>query len=97
MPHYNMHMKIYEGLTEISGFLFSLTARWHFRALVGPKVMSDLVAECLNALSGLAGWNEVILAWVLGHCGIPGNEEADRLARQVSGLPLQGPEPALGL
>jgi hypothetical protein len=65
------------------------------RALVGPKVTSDLVAECLNAPSGLAGWNEVILAWVLGQCGIPGNEEADRLARQVSGLPLQGSDPAL--
>jgi hypothetical protein len=55
------------------------------------------VAECLNTLSGLAGQNEVILAWVPGHCGIQGNEEADRLARQVSGLPLQGPEPALGI
>jgi ribonuclease HI len=65
------------------------------RALDGPKVTSNLVAECLNALSVLAGQNEVILAWVPSHCGIPGNEEADRLARQVSGLPLQGPEPAL--
>jgi ferredoxin-thioredoxin reductase catalytic subunit len=67
------------------------------RALDGPKVMSGLVAECLNALSGLAVRNEVILAWVLGHCGIPGNKEADRLARRASGLPLQGPEPALGI
>jgi ribonuclease HI len=48
-----------------------------------------------SALSGLAGRNKVILAWMLGHYGIPGNEEADRLARQASGLPLQGPEPAL--
>jgi ribonuclease HI len=51
------------------------------RALDGPKVTSDLVAECLNALSGLAVQNEVILAWVPGHCGILRNEEIDRLAR----------------
>jgi hypothetical protein len=67
------------------------------RALDGPKVKSDPVVDCLNALSGLAGQNEVILAWVPGHCDIQGNEEADRLARQVSGLPLQGPEPAIGI
>jgi ribonuclease HI len=67
------------------------------RALVGLKVTSDLVAECLNALCGVAGRNEVILPWVLSHCGIPGNEEADRLARQASGLPLQGPELAVGI
>jgi ribonuclease HI len=51
------------------------------RAIDGPKVKSDLVAECLNALSGLAGQNEFILALVPGHCGIQRNEEADRLAR----------------
>jgi hypothetical protein len=67
------------------------------RALDGPKVTSNLVVECLDALSVLAGRNEVILAWVPGHCGIQGNEKADRLARQASGLPLQGPEPALGI
>jgi hypothetical protein len=60
-------------------------------------VTSNLVVECLDAFSVLAGRNEVTLAWVLGHCGIPGNEEADRLARQASGLPLHGPEPAFGI
>jgi hypothetical protein len=34
---------------------------------------------------------------VLGQCGIPGNEEADKLARQASAIPLLGPEPDLGI
>ena len=29
--------------------------------------------------------------------GISGNEEADKLARQASAMPLLGPEPALGI
>ena len=31
-----------------------------------------------------------------GHRGISGNEEADRLTRQASAMPLLGPQPALG-
>jgi hypothetical protein len=34
---------------------------------------------------------------VPGHCGILGNEVADKLARQASAMPLLGPEPALGI
>jgi ribonuclease HI len=51
------------------------------KALSGPKVMSRLVAECLDALCQLAGLNEFTLLWVPGHCGIFGNEEATKLAR----------------
>ena len=50
--------------------------------------------ECSLALASL---NEVTLAWVLGHHGILVNEEADKLARQVSAMPLLGPELALGV
>jgi ribonuclease HI len=65
--------------------------------LISPKVTSGLVAECLDALSALASLNEVTLNWVPGPRGILGNEEADKLARQASAMPLLGPEPALGI
>ena len=58
---------------------------------------SGLVAECLDALFALASLNEVNLFRVPGHSGILGNEAADKLARQVSTMPLLGPELALGI
>jgi ribonuclease HI len=65
------------------------------KVLCSPQVTSGLVAECLDELSALASLNEVTLVWLPGHCGIPGNEEAGKLARQASAMPLLGPEPAL--
>jgi len=67
------------------------------KVLSSPKVTSGLVAECLDALSALASLNEVTLACVPGHYGIPLNEEANKLARQASAMLLLGPEPALGI
>jgi ribonuclease HI len=75
-------------------FIFS-DSQATLKALSNPKVTSSLVAECLYALAALASLNEVTLVWVPGHCGIPGNEEADRLARQASAMPLLGPGPLL--
>jgi ribonuclease HI len=49
------------------------------KALSGPKVTSELVAECRDALTELARQNRVTLAWVPGHRGITGNEEADKI------------------
>ena len=88
-----MHVKIQEELINIRGF-YSQAA---LKALSSPKVTSGLVAECLDALCALASLNEVTLVWVPGHCGIPGNEEAEKLARQASDMLLLGPEPALGI
>jgi hypothetical protein len=60
-------------------------------------VISRLVEECQEVLIVLATLNEVTLIRVLGHCGILGNEMADRLARQATAMPLFSPEPALGI
>jgi ribonuclease HI len=67
------------------------------KALSGPKVISGLVAGCLDALSVLASENEVTLVWVPGHCGIHGNEKADKLGRHGAATPFLGPELALGI
>ena len=59
------------------------------------KVTLALVAETMAALKELAIFNSMWLVWELpGHSGIPGNEEADRLA---SLTPYIGPEPVLGV
>jgi hypothetical protein len=64
--------------------------------LSSPKVTSGLVVEGLDALYALASQNKVTLVWVPGRCGIPGNEKADKLARQGAAMLLCGPEVAHG-
>jgi ribonuclease HI len=61
------------------------------KELSSPNVTLGLVAECLDAVSALASRNKVTLIWVPGHCGIPGNDKADKLARQEAAMPLLGP------
>jgi len=67
------------------------------KALSSPKVTSGLAEECLDALSVLASMKEVTLTWVPGHPSISGNEEADKLSRQASAMPLLGSELAVGI
>jgi ribonuclease HI len=57
------------------------------KAHSSPKVTSGVVAECLDALLAMTSLNEVTLIWVPQHCGILGNEEGDKLARQASAMP----------
>jgi ribonuclease HI len=51
-------------------------------ALAKTTTESSLVWECLQVLEKLSKTNKVTLMWIPGHQGIPGNEEADRLAKE---------------
>jgi ribonuclease HI len=51
-------------------------------ALAKITTESSLVWECMQVLQKLSKSNRVTLMWIPGHQGIPGNEEADRLAKE---------------
>jgi len=65
-------------------------------SLSSVKVSSKVVLQCLGMLETLSRDNKVILTWVPGHSGVPGNEVADELARRGSSSEFVGPEPAVG-
>jgi len=83
MPFYNvLNPSIYvrEFNDSIAICTDSLVA---LKALSSPKVTSALILETMAALQELAIFNSVRLLWVPGHHGIPGNEIADKLAKQA--------------
>jgi ribonuclease HI len=51
-------------------------------ALVKTNTESSLVWECMQVLEKLSKSNKATLMWIPGHQGTPGNEEADRLAKE---------------
>ena len=57
--------------------------------------MSKQIWHCSGALNELASHRPVSLTWVPAHSGIPGNEQADHLAKTASCRLYIGPEPAL--
>ncbi|KAJ8919261.1 hypothetical protein NQ315_003844 [Exocentrus adspersus] len=67
------------------------------KAIGSMQVCSRLVWDCVKALQELGSRNKLTLAWVPGHKGHKGNEEADSLAREGAGRALIGPEPFCGI
>lgn len=67
------------------------------RAIEAGEVRSKLVMECREILQALSRASKVTLAWVPGHMDVPGNVEADRLARLGAREAPLGPEPTVGI
>ena len=67
------------------------------QAIGAPCVRSRAVLDCKVSLNELGKSNSVTIIWVPSHCGIPGNEKADRLANRGASMNFTGPEPMFGV
>ena len=54
---------------------------------------SSTVLQCAENLCMLGKTKRLRSEWTPGHEGVHGNEEADKLAKQGSEMPVEGPEP----
>jgi ribonuclease HI len=65
------------------------------KALKKSTITSKTVEICSKTLNLLGENNTVSLEWVKPHCGIHGNEMADKIAKKAANTPFIGPEPVL--
>lgn len=84
-----------EHLTSTGEMVIYSDSQAALKALGRDETTSAIVKECKEALKRLAERADLTLAWVPGHEGNMGNEQADELARKGAEESLVGPEPRL--
>ena len=84
-----------DDIKKYSKFIFISDSQSVLMALKQNITKTLTIKECWDRLEALIEFGAVELAWVKGHCGIPGNEQADSLAKEATVLPFSGPEPAV--
>jgi ribonuclease HI len=81
--------------TENCNIIIHSDSEASLKAIKKSTSTSKIVNICTSALNKLSKKNIVSLRWVKAHCGIHGNEMADKLAKNAANTPFIGPEPVL--